>query len=87
MKYECCWMALNCQVSLPCNSQCKESHERNFGMAERGETKYPQHHYVLKVAQGETRRRLWLIYLNIKTTTLTKCKDLKKAPGFILVCC
>ena len=51
MKNECCWMALNCQVSLPCNSQCKESHERNFAMAERGETKYPQHHYVLKVAQ------------------------------------
>ena len=36
MKNECCWMALNCQVSLPCNSQCKESHERNFAMAGRG---------------------------------------------------
>ena len=55
-------------------------------MAERGETKYPQHHYVLKVAQGETRRRLWLIYLNIKTASLTKCKDLKKRPLASALC-
>ena len=56
-------------------------------MAERGETKYPQHHYVLKVAQGETRRRLWLIYLNIKTASSTKCKDLKlKGPLASALC-